>query len=95
MTDDDGCSPENRRFAAWMQRLLRESAVKRLLAGNDTGCFTTEQYQRAYDAETAEVFKTGLVLPWPDGAAEKHLRSLADLIREVRPGVWSYLEVYR
>lgn len=67
----------------------RRKVVKSLLAGNDTQCFTTEQYLDRYvklcnsgDDRTM----TGLG-PHRLSLAEKHLRSLP--LVEVQPGVWT------
>jgi hypothetical protein len=63
----------------------RRKVVSSLMAGNDAGCFTTQQYLDAYvrviDRETPSIMDLAL--------AEKHLRSLGDEVREVRPGVWT------
>ena len=68
----------------------RRKVVASLLAGNDTQCFTTEQYRDAYtricnggdDRIMKELGSHPLEL------AEMHLRSLREL-REVRPGLWA------
>lgn len=76
-------------------RYQRRKTVKALLAGNDTGCFTTDQYIDAYarlnwgkDEEAGR-----RCLRWPmDGGemlAVVHLRDLPKLVREVSPGVWA------
>jgi hypothetical protein len=72
-------------------RAFREGAVRRCLSGNDTGCFTVEDYMRAYDGterrkkDIAECH--GLTLSRE--LAVRHLQSLPDLVREVKPGTWS------
>ena len=60
----------------------RTDAAKACLAGNDTGCFTTEQYQQAYD----RICKRDL--GWPAGLAERHLRSIPNVVQEASPGIW-------
>jgi hypothetical protein len=69
---------------------IRCRAVRSLLAGNDTGCFTTEQYQAAYSRESNRAFGVG-EYRWCDGLADMHLRG-TKLVREVSPGVWAGLE---
>ena len=72
------------RFIGGFAIELRREAVRKLLAGNDTGCFTLDAYREAYRRE------------WPSRAelpsievAEMHLRGLFDMVKEVRPGVWA------
>lgn len=66
-------------------RSLREDCVKKLLAGNDAGCFSTEQYKEFYQKSTWG----SNALPMTNDVAEMHLRGLPELVREVRPGVWA------
>lgn len=82
----------------------REAAIRSLLAGNDTQCFTTESYRLAYDRLSREeherrVREYGWVsqfvpLMWSDGLAEMHLRT-SGLVREVSASVWTYSEEKR
>jgi hypothetical protein len=76
---------------SFIVRAFREGAVRRCLSGSDTGCFTVEDYMRACDGaagqkkEIEKFPRLALSREW----AVKHLRSLPDLVKEVRPGVWS------
>lgn len=67
----------------------RAKVARSLLAGNDTGCFTTEQYKAAYEQQAWTIPNK---LPWvmEDGSclAVSHLRSIPQVVREVSPGVW-------
>ena len=79
-------------------RAMREGVVRTLLAGNDAQCFSTEQYQEAYDRQDnkhrpvrALLWKTN----WTDGLAESHLRGMPDLVSEVSPGVWAAAASWR
>lgn len=78
-------------LAASIARMLREDVVRKLLAGNDTQCFTTEQYKKAYREHSDKVFRVKIPdrLDWLDVTAEMHLRGLSDIITEIRPGVWA------
>ncbi len=67
---------------------MRRKAVVSLLAGNDTQCFSTEQYQRAYERESRT---PGWCWRLEDGLAKKHLLSTG-LVREVKPGLWTVKE---
>ena len=85
--------PKDLLLVGTIARAFREGAVERCLKGNDTQCFTTEQYQDAYDEENDKAFRTKCMPNrWANGLAEKHLRSLPDLVQEVRPGVWAAKE---
>lgn len=75
-------------FVGWMARAIREGVVSDLLAGNDAQCFTTNQYAEAYRKGS---FASDLI-PLTTELAEIHLRSLPDLVREVRPGIWAPVE---
>lgn len=63
----------------------RADAVRSLLVGNDTGCFTLDQYRRAYERISGY---DSSVWPISDDLATRHLRATG-LVREVRPGVWA------
>jgi hypothetical protein len=78
----------------------RVDAAEALLAGNDTGCFTTEQYRQAFlrriyrnagPEEMARVarFKDETQPGWGRRYLE-WLRDAVRMVREVRPDVWSY-----
>lgn len=93
--DDDRLDLADFALVSMMARAFRQGAVEKCLAGNDTGCFTTEQYQKAYDAEGDRTFsKTAPVVSrWSPGLAETHLRSMPDMVREVSPGVWGAVAI--
>jgi len=77
---------------------MRLATVRQLLRGNDTCCFTSDQYRdtylkmfpyRAFTPEKSRELWEG------DGVltvAEKHLRSIPWVVREVSPGVWGPVE---
>jgi hypothetical protein len=92
-TDDafgDRLDPEDFAFCMMMAKTLRLGAAESLLAGNDVGCFSTEQYQKAYDRQAAKAgCPARLACQWRLGLVEMHLRSIPELVREVRPGVWA------
>jgi hypothetical protein len=71
---------------------IRKRVAKSLLAGNDTGCFTTEQYKTHY-CNTAWKTAPPTVVRWQTNAgtclAVEHLRSIPETVREVSPGVWA------
>ena len=76
---------------------VRRKVVAALLAGNDTQCFTTEQYKAEYERQQPMPAGYGRSdVYWrldPTGdLARKHLLSLAELVREVRPGVWAAVD---
>lgn len=65
---------------------VRRRTVKYLLAGNDTQCFTTQQYLDTYIREIDKGMPSIMDLE----LARKHLVSLAgDGVKEVRPDVWT------
>lgn len=87
--DDEQEAADNEWFANAVIIPLRRSIVRSLLAGNDTQCFTTEQYKAAYEKETQRISKTSLPVMWdaiPGGAA-RHLQSTG-LVEEVETGIW-------
>lgn len=65
----------------------RKKVVGSLLAGNDAGCFSTEQYLAAYVRDIDKGFPGIMDVE----LARKHLRSLPEYVREVRPDVWAEL----
>jgi len=69
---------------------LRERTIRRLLAGNDTGCFTVEQYTDSYltHQRIDEQYKAGFRRWFLSGLAERHLNE-SPSVREVKPGVWA------
>jgi hypothetical protein len=72
---------------------IRRSIVRSLLAGNDSCCFTTEQYEKAYEKTVNDMCKTSAPVNWDwvPGGARMHLNS-TELVREVSPDVWTYVE---
>ena len=70
----------------------RRRAVKSLLVGNDTQCFTTQQYIERYVKQCHKEdnqYRKGFVELVTD-VAEMHLRSVGMV--EVKPGVWARKE---
>ncbi len=72
---------------------IRRRVVASLLAGNDAGCFSTEQYKAEYERQ--QPMPKGYERPgiyWkldPEtDLARVHLLSTG-MVREVRPGVWA------
>ena len=69
----------------------RERTIRGLLTGNDTGCFTTEQYTDAHlaDKKVDDKYRDGF-RRWFQGEqlGEKHLRD-SPSVREVCPGLWA------
>lgn len=82
---------------AELLRLLRTDATLRMrravrtcLSGNDTQCFTTKQWEDAYDAALSKDFPScaGQPVYWKPGRGPAYqLRRLG--LREVRPDVWA------
>jgi hypothetical protein len=66
----------------------RRKVVAALLAGNNTCCFTTEQYVQEYVRQNriGDPY-TENWLKWIGSLAEKHLRSVG--CQEVKPGIWT------
>lgn len=62
----------------------RRKVVRSLMAGNDVGCFTTQQYLNAWN----RIVEKGRASIMDLALAERHLRSLRR-VREVRAGVWA------
>ena len=71
--------------------MMEGEAIKPLLAGNDIGCFTTEQYTASRE-RLLERWTGG---PRPAGCAidlkmtRAQLSALAPVVVEVRPDVWA------
>jgi hypothetical protein len=63
-------------------------AVRKLLSGNDTNCFTTEQYIEVYGRDEDRMFAKTPSQRISLELAVKHLQSTG-LVREVSPGVWA------
>ncbi len=70
----------------------RRKVVRSLLAGNDTQCFTTQQYAEAYHRichQNDMAHRDGWICYLIE-LAPKHLRSVG--MREVKPGLWTVEE---
>jgi hypothetical protein len=98
MSDDDDdfeLSAEDHRFIGMLARAARSEIAHMLLSGNDTGCFTTEQYRIAYERKNLRHLfsKDKLPLLWQYVSPEDALRSIPGVVREVGPGVWAAVEV--
>lgn len=78
--------------------MMRRETVRRLLAGNDTCCFTTEQFKAYFVAvhnrkfpssgETVERMDRIHTEQW----GRNFLATLPDLVAEVRTDVWAARE---
>lgn len=64
----------------------RRKVIRHLLAGNDTQCFTTEQYLKAWHTVINHGKGNSILYL---ALAEQHLRTAPHLVREVKPGVWT------
>lgn len=81
-----------------LQRKQARDTINRLLAGNDTQCFTTEQYVTAYVKAHWKKDEGGgrAVLGWfksggkGETIAHWHLRT-SGMVHEVKPDVWTIL----
>lgn len=88
----------NEEFWRAFFRPYRADSVNALLTGNDTQCFTTEQYRRTYiernpvSARQAELLRIPFDQLFGIEQARKHLLSMPDLVREVRPDVWAAVD---
>lgn len=95
MSEDSGEIDEEQEAAdnEWFGRTfiipIRRSIVRGLLAGNDTQCFATEQYMRAYEKEMQRISKTTMpvMLDAIPGGAAMHLQSTG-IVEEVAAGIW-------
>lgn len=80
-------------FVAAFARADRQATVESLLAGNDSGCFTTEMYRRAkvgtYERIGPTAKYAGQCITVE--LCRTHLRSMPDLVREVAPDEWQYI----
>ncbi len=81
---------DNEKFGAWLARTTRCDIISALLAGNDTQCFTTDDYRRRYTKRWITDMRLNYELSTE--LAEMHLRICRDVVREVRPGVWAPTE---
>lgn len=85
-----------------MRRLalsMRHRAIRKLLAGNDTACFTTEQYREAFHAnyaDASELTQKAMRRVVDYDLARVHLvgegKFRPSPVREVRPDVWAMKE---
>lgn len=83
----DEVDPEVRRLIGLLAMDLRRRTIHSLLSGNDTQCFTVEQYKRAY-VRIAHPSKP-VFDPWYHVDPAMHLKSCSELVTEVAPGVWA------
>lgn len=75
-------------FKRLIRRALIWGVVKKLLAGNDTCCFTTEQYKRGKEKDWVEKCKKPVPSwYWDYVPPEDDLRCVG--MKEVRPGLWA------
>jgi hypothetical protein len=63
----------------------RRRTAQSLISGNDTCCFTTQQYLDAYVLDINKGMPCLMDLP----LARHHLESIPELVAEVRPDVWA------
>jgi hypothetical protein len=80
--------PNDSSLLGMIRRAARQETVSRLMAGNDAGCFTTQQYLETYCRQD----NTGMAAKVMNaGTAAGHLADMVrdGLLTEVRPGVWS------
>lgn len=68
---------------------LTGEIVRGLLAGNDTCCFTTQQYGEARVKTCLEKYKLNVRDYAPPGWERRHLL-LLNWIKEVKPDVWTH-----
>ena len=72
------------RFMGPIIREIRVGLVRKLLAGNDTQCFSTEQYRESYSKST---WGNGVERMIDHGLARAHLLGLPDVVEELKPDV--------
>lgn len=85
---DEVTDAEVNAFFGRLALSMRASIARDLLRGNDTQCFTEEQYREAHD----RAFPLPTVpaeLRWLYTTPADHLRSIPHVVREVAPGVWA------
>ena len=73
-------------------RAMETSVIRSLLAGNDTMCFTTQQYVAARDrwiAEATGSTREQLGLDLPSNEINRRQLSGSSLVKEVGPNVWA------
>ncbi len=63
----------------------RRKVIRHLLTGNDTQCFTTEEYMEAWHKVIHHGKGTRILYL---ELAQRHLRTAPHLVREVGPGLW-------
>lgn len=93
MSDKDRISKSDLSFVSLLARADRQSVVESLLAGNDSGCFTTEMYRQAKIGQHKRIgpearFPEKVITP---ERCRGHLQSLPDVVREVAPDEWQYI----
>lgn len=93
----EGMSPEDHALLRKINSgALYREAIEALLSGNDTGCFTTQQFEDAY---TRLEQKYGIRFPdpsdhqWAKGVARSRLLTFPELVREVQPDVWASVNI--
>ena len=71
-------------------RAMRGQVALSLLVGNDTQCFTTEQYKKSYENKYAK-YIVGIPQSalWAHISPRDHLLSIPDTVKEVSPDVWA------
>ena len=94
MNNQDKLSAADVALGSAIFRAFREHTVNALLSGNDTGCFTEDQYREEYIMANSwnRLGEDIMRKLWTPDRSAMHLRSLPDLVREVRPGVWAAVE---
>ncbi len=91
---------EQRFFERWLGCMIldcRRDVCRSLLRSNDTQCFTTAQYADRYCAimhakEPSADVRAMLRGHMTPDLARQHLASISDMVREVRPDVWTATE---
>ncbi len=89
MDDDryDGLDDGDIAMVVWMSRVIRSGVVSDLLIGNDSQCFTTEQYRDKYRNSWLEKSKT--ISQLSTELAEKHLEGMFDLVSRIgNTNIW-------
>ena len=87
----------DRAFGQWMFLIYATDTVLKLMSGNDTCCFTTEQFARAhsenvYEREPDPQYKEAgirLGLQVPAEIRRNQLRAIPG-VREVKLDLWTY-----
>ncbi len=89
---DEPLSPQDRSLINLICSAVRNGVVDNLMAGNDTQCFTTEQYHEAYLKSTSDGDFVARYFTLE--TARMHLRTNRR-VREVKPGIWTWVEELR